>query len=73
MKFYVNGFLTNTISNSIGLTCNENLRILASRYAYENNQNVNNMKVYNFMAYNRELTETEIQKNFNTDKEKYGI
>lgn len=73
MKFYQNGVLVSTVSNTVGLTCQNNIRLLASRYTNEYNQNVNNLKLYNFMAYERALTDNEIQQNYNIDKERYGF
>lgn len=62
MKFYENGTLVNTMSNSIGLATSNNLRLLANYYA---NQNATNLKMYNFMVYDRALTQDEIQTNYN--------
>ena len=62
MKFYENGTLVNTMANSIGLATSNNLRLLADYYT---NQNAKNLKMYNFMDYDRALTQTEIQTNYN--------
>ena len=62
MKFYENGTLVNTMANSIGLATSNNLRLLADYYT---NQNATNLKMYNFMVYDRALTQTEIQTNYN--------
>ena len=62
MKFYENGTLVNTMANSIGLATSNNLRLLADYYT---NQNATNLKIYNFMVYDRALTQTEIQTNYN--------
>ena len=70
MKFYENGNLINTITNTIGLTTTNNLRLLA---AYYSSQNATNLKMYNFMVYERELTQTEIQNNFQIDQQRFQI
>lgn len=70
LKFYVNGTLTQTSNNSAGLNCNNNLRLMAARY---NNQNATNLKMYNFMAYDRVLLDSEIQTTFDINMKKYGI
>ena len=70
LKFYVNGTLTQTSNNSAGLNCNNNLRLMAARY---NNQNATNLKMYNFMAYDRVLSDSEIQTTFDINMKKYGI
>ena len=62
MKFYENGILVNTMSNSIGLATANNLRLLADYYT---DQNVTNLKMYNFMAYDRVLTADEVKQNYN--------
>lgn len=62
MKFYENGNLVNTDSNSIGLTTSNNLRLLAGYYT---NQNATNIKMYNFMAYDRVLSADEVKQNYN--------
>ena len=70
MKFYENGELKETLSNTIGLTTTNNLRVLA---AYYSSQNATNLKMYNFMVYNRALTDSEITQNYQIDKSKYGF
>ena len=62
MKFYENGTLVNTMSNSIGLATANNLRLLADYYT---DQNATNLKMYNFMAYDRVLTADEVKQNYN--------
>lgn len=68
LKFYANGNLIQTTNNSSGLKCDNNLRLMAARY---NNQNAKNLKMYQFLAYNRALTDEEIQHNYEIDKDKY--
>lgn len=70
LKFYVNGVLTNTINNTVGLATSNNLRVLA---AYFPTQNATNLKMYDFMAYNRVLNDQEILQNYEVDKLKYGL
>ena len=60
--FDFDGTLVNTMANSIGLATSNNLRLLADYYT---NQNATNLKMYNFMVYDRALTQTEIQTNYN--------
>ena len=67
MKFYKNGNLINETDNTIGLTTSNNLRLLSN---YNSNQNATNLKMYNFMVYDRALTEEEIKKNYNIVNEK---
>ena len=70
LKFYVNGQLESTASNTMGLICNNNLRLLSARYE---SQNASNIKMYNFMAYDRVLTDSEIQVNYNSISQIYNI
>lgn len=70
LKFYVNGVLTNTTTNTIGLKTSNNLRILA---AYYTSQNATNLKLYNFMVYDRALTDAEVLQNYQIDKSTYGF
>lgn len=70
LKFYVNGVLTNTTNNTVGLTTSNNLRVLA---AYFPTQNATNLKMYDFMVYNRVLNDQEILQNYEVDKLKYGL
>ena len=70
IKFYANGALVTTINNTNGLNCSNPLRLLAARYS---SQNASNLKMYNFMAYNRVLSETEIQQNYNIIETRFGI
>lgn len=70
IKFYANGELVTTMNNTVGLNCSNPLRLLAARYS---SQNATNLKMYNFMAYNRALSEAEIQQNYNVAKTMYGI
>lgn len=70
LSFYVNGELNTSISNTKGLTCNNTLRLFAGRY---DGQNATNLKMYNFMAYDRVLSASEIQETFNINVEMYGI
>lgn len=70
LKFYSDGELVSTVNNTVGLKSTNNLRILA---AYHASQNATNLKMYNFMVYDRSLTEEEVQQNYQVDKEKYQI
>ena len=70
LKFYVNGVLTQTINNTVGLTCSSNLRLMAARYS---RQNATNLKMYQFLAYDRALSDSEILQNYNVSKEEYNI
>ena len=70
LKFYVNGVLTQTINNTVGLTCSSNLRLMAARYS---GQNATNLKMYQFLAYDRVLSDSEILQNYNVSKEEYNI
>ena len=67
-KFYVNGQLNQTLANTIGLETSNNIRFLA---AYQASQNATNIKMYNFMIYDRVLTDSEILYNYNINKAKY--
>ena len=73
MKLYENGVLIATLDNTKGLTTNNNLRILGSRYSSESNQVPTNIKMYNFIAYDRALSAEEIQQNFEIDKERFNV
>lgn len=68
LKLYVNGILQGNVNNTDGLVTSNNLRILS---AYYTNQNATNIKMYNFMVYDRVLTDSEIQQNCKVDKNKY--
>lgn len=70
LKFYENGKLVGSINNTKGLNCNSSLRLLAGRYS---SQNATNLKMYNFMAYDRVLSDSEIQTTFDINMKKYGI
>ena len=70
IKLYVNGALTNTTTNTIGLKTSNNLRILS---AYYSSQNATNLKMYNFMVYDRPLTDKEVLENYKIDKSLYGF
>ena len=70
LKFYANGALINTTNNTNGLNTSNNLRILA---AYYSSQNATNLKMYNFMVYNRVLSDSEVLQNYQVDKAKYGF
>lgn len=70
MQFYQNGSLVATINNAVGLTTNNNIRLLAARYS---NQNARNLKMYNFMIYERVLSDNEIQNNYEIIKSEYGF
>ena len=72
LKFYENGKLKTTIKNTIGLKTNNNMRLLAARYT-GSNQSSSNIKMYNFLIYNRVLSDAEIEKTYYIDKEKYGF
>ena len=60
VKFYENGQLITTINNETGLNCSNTLRLLAGRHS---TQNSSNLKMYNFMAYNRALLDDEVLQN----------
>lgn len=70
MKFYCNGNLIYNTANTVGLKTSNDLRLLA---AYNSSQNSTNLKMYNFMVYNRALTESEVQTNFQVDQQRFEI
>lgn len=70
LQFYQNGSLVTTKNNAIGLTTNNNIRLLAARYS---SQNARNLKMYNFMIYDRVLSGNEIQNNYEIIKSEYGF
>lgn len=70
MQFYQNGSLVTTINNAVGLTTTNNIRLLAVMYS---NQNAKNLKMYNFMIYDRVLSGNEIQNNYEIIKSEYGF
>ena len=70
IKFYENGVLKTTLNNTVGLATKNNLRLLAGRY---NNQSATNLKMYNFLVYDRVLTDSEIQKVYSVAKKQYNF
>ena len=65
LKFYENGVLKSTVINSVGLATSNNIRILS---AGNSSQHATNLKVYNFLVYNRVLNDEEIQQNYQAIK-----
>lgn len=70
LKFYENGVLVTTISNTVGLNTSGNMRLLAARYS---SQNATNLKMYNFLIYDRVLSDAEIQSVYQTTKSEHGF
>lgn len=68
-KLYVNGELYQSIANLDGLN-GSTLRLFGGKSPTQSSKS---MKMYNFIAYNRALTDTEIQQNYNVDKDRFGI
>ena len=68
LRFYINGTLQYSMSNTIGLKTSNNLRILA---AYYQGQNTSNVKLYQFMVYDRAITSDEVAQNYKVSQEKY--
>lgn len=70
MKFYENGQLITTVNNSAGLGTSGTMRLLSARH---NSQNAQNLKMYNFLIYDRVLSDSEIQANYEIVKSEYGL
>ncbi len=70
MKFYENGELKATVNNTIGLKTSNNIRILATR---NNGQNATNLKMYNFLVYNRVLSDSEIRNAYQKARSEYNF
>jgi hypothetical protein len=68
LKFYVNGVLDGTVSLAANITPSGNLRVgLANAGEYATG-NISSVYVYN-----RTLTQTEIQQNFNSARKRFNI
>ena len=70
LKLYLNGSLVGTATTSVSIVYSDSYPLLLGYYAsaFATNMNVGSLKLYN-----RPLSATEIQQNFNAMRERYNI
>jgi hypothetical protein len=70
MKLYLNGSLVGTATTSVSIIYSDSYPLLMGYYA---NAFATNMSIGSLKLYNRPLSATEIQQNFNAMRERYNI
>ena len=70
MKLYLNGSLVGTATTSVSIIYSDSYPLLMGYYA---NAFATNMSIGSLKLYNRALSDTEIQQNFNAMRERYNI
>ena len=71
MKLFINGKLDKTTTSSVHST-RPNLNLFFGKAAFYNSP-FTNFKMGDFKIYNRALTDTEIQHNYQLEKERWGL
>jgi hypothetical protein len=70
MKLYLNGSLVGTATTSVSIIYSDSYPLLMGYYA---NAFATNMSIGSLKLYNRPLSATEIQQNFNAMRERYNL
>jgi hypothetical protein len=70
LKLYLNGSLVGTATTSVSIVYSDSYPLLLGYYA---NAFATNMSIGSLKLYNRALSDTEIQQNFNAMHERYNI
>jgi len=70
MKLYLNGSLVGTATTSVSIIYSDSYPLLMGYYA---NAFATNMSIGSLKLYNRALSATEIQQNFNAMRERYNL
>jgi hypothetical protein len=70
MKLYLNGALVGTATTSVSIIYSDSYPLLMGYYA---NAFATNMSIGSLKLYNRPLSATEIQQNFNAMRERYNL